>query len=352
MRKRTGNQLTENEISVGPGRTCTTVVIVRTRNNRARHGARPLPHIARVPAFAAGTVPRLFLISQRSTSRHAAEGTATETAIAIPNARRLHDRFASCGTALLGYSAAGGTIRMRLVHLILALMLFPAVATAQYEVAPEGLAVTTRSLGEVAVEVRRTGRVARAAEDPTRSGGPRMSIRVYGGSRQLVGGDVNEAARNSAHATLNSLYEGYFPVEDDDIAAVDSATEFGADIIIHLSRRLGLVGGVGLINSSEECHVEIPARGPNAASEQTSSLTMRSVPARFGLQYSVPLGGRLNLLLEGGKVVELMYSPGYPVLVVGEGTRTMDRYGPFRDEKDASVGLSGLRYTGGLRVSF
>ena len=179
-----------------------------------------------------------------------------------------------------------------------------------------------------------------------------MSIRVYGGSRQLVGGDVNEAARNSAHATLNSLYEGYFPVEDDDIAAVDSATEFGADIIIHLSRRLGLVGGVGLINSSEECHVEIPARGPNAASEQTSSLTMRSVPARFGLQYSVPLGGRLNLLLEGGKVVELMYSPGYPVLVVGEGTRTMDRYGPFRDEKDASVGLSGLRYTGGLRVSF
>ena len=45
-------------------------------------------------------------------------------------------------------------------------------------------------------------------------------------------------------------------------------------------------------------------------------------------------------------------TPGGLLLVVGEGTRTMDRYGPFTAEKEARVGLGGLRYTGGLRVSF
>ena len=326
---------------------------------------------------------------------------------------------------------------MTLPRLLLALMLLTATAAAQDKDTGEGLVIAPRSVSEGAAVVRRAGLAAQAAEGTPLSRRPHVDVRLYGGWRQLWGGDVNEGVANSTILTVSSLNEGYYPLEDDEVAAIDRGTEFGADVVIRLTPRFGLVGGVGWIESSEERLVEIPARGPLRASEQTSSLELRSVPARFGVQYSYPLGRRLSLLLEGGaglyftrlrwsdravwdgtrithlqsetsgydlglhggialdiglsdrfglmvgvqgihadigglegfregtytyrpptrddgtlKVVHFEGSPDFPILVVGAGTRTMDRYGGFADEEEASVGLGGLRYTGGLRISF
>lgn len=324
-----------------------------------------------------------------------------------------------------------------LPRLLVALMLCPAVGAAQDNRAPEGLDLARRALSPISDPAVESGRGAQSAARPSRTHEPSVSVRVYGGWSQLMGGDVNEAVTNSQLLTVGSLNEGYFPLEDDQVAAVDRAVEYGADVVIHLTPRLGLVGGVGWIESAEERLVEVPARGPLRASEQTSSLKLRSVPARVGLQYGFPLGQRLRLLVEGGaglyftrfqwsdravwdgrrithlqsetsghdfgfhggvsldiglsgrfglvvgvqgayanigglkglregtytyrpptrddgklKVGYFGDSADFPVLVVGEGTRTMDRYGRFADEKEASVGLGGLRYTGALRFSF
>ena len=274
-----------------------------------------------------------------------------------------------------------------------------------------------------------------AAEDPPPTGGPTVSVRVYGGWRQLVGGDVNQAIENSTRATLANFY---FHPDDVDPAANEQGVEYGADLVFHLTPRVGLVAGIGLIESESESVIEIPSTRVLPPAGTTTALHIRAVPVRFGVQYAYPLGRRLRLLLEGGgglyftrlqwsdrtevyeraritdlrsqtsgfdyglhggisldvglterfglvvgvqgayanigglegfregtysyapptrddgtlKVVELKYSPGFPLLVVGDGTRTMDRFGQFADEREAGVGLGGLRYTGGLRISF
>ena len=268
---------------------------------------------------------------------------------------------------------------------------------------------------------------------------PRMSIRVYGALRQLWGGDVNQGVKYAALLVATNLYRGRYPLKDGDVAEISVGKEYGADLVFHLTPRLGLVGGVGLIDSYSVGQIEIPRASFRRASGQITSLGLRAVPVRFGAQYAIPLGRRRSLIVDGGaglyftrlqwsdraevyefqrithlrsetsgsgfglhggvsldiglsdrmglvvgvqgvhanigglegfregtytyipagtrddgtlQIVEFLYEPEWSTLVVGEGTRTMDRYGPFGAKKEARVGLGGLRYTGGLRVSF
>ena len=190
---------------------------------------------------------------------------------------------------------------MTLPRVLVALMLLPATAAAQHDGAREGLVITPRGFGEEVAESRHTGRLAQAAEDAPRTDGPNVSVHVYGGWRQLWGGDVNEAAANTFQRGLSLWYEALVPLQDGDAPAIRRGPEYGADVTVHLTPRFGLVGGVGWIESSSTGRlIEVPHSTLLWPMRQSDDLTMRSVPVRFGARYTHPISRRLSLVADGG----------------------------------------------------
>ena len=342
---------------------------------------------------------------------------------------------------------------MTLPRVLVALMLLPAPAAAQQDGAREGLVITPGGFGEEVAESRHTGHLAQTADDAPRTDGPNVSVRVYGGWRQLWGGDVNEAVANLLQLQVSLRYEELVPLQDGDAPAIRHGPEYGVDVTVHLTSRFGLVGGVGWIESSSTGRlIETPHSTALWPSRQSADLTMRSVPVRFGAQYTHPISRRLSLVVDGGAglyftnlqwsgraevdfilpksrsgefisdvrgydigfhggasldvsvsdriglvlgvqgvhaniggldghrdttsisydflegreirqtvkqdgtlgVFELDDSPITPILgLVEDEPFLVDRFGPIiRSVKEASIGLGGLRYTVGLRVSF
>ena len=190
---------------------------------------------------------------------------------------------------------------MTLPRLLVALILLPAPAAAQQDGAREGRVIAPQWLGAEVAESRHTGRLAQAADDAPRTDGPNVSVHVYGGWRQLRGGDVNEAAANTSQVTVSRRYRGLVPLQDGDAPAIRRGPEYGADVTVHLTPRFGLVGGVGWIESSSTGRlIETPHSLGLSPSRSSADLTMRSVPVRFGAQYIHPIGRRLSLVVDGG----------------------------------------------------
>ena len=191
---------------------------------------------------------------------------------------------------------------MALTRLIIALLLLTATAAAQDEGTLEGFEITPRAVAQGAAESRPISPVAQTAEDPPRIGGPRVSVRLYGGWRHFWGGDVNEAAANSLQLRINSLYEGDVQLQDGDAPAIRRGPEYGADVTVHLTPRFGLVGGVGWIESSSAGRlIETPPQSTALRPSRSSAdLTLLSVPVRFGAQYTYPISRRLSLVVDGG----------------------------------------------------
>lgn len=107
-------------------------------------------------------------------------------------------------------------------------------------------------------------------------------IRVYGGWRRLRGGDVNQGVRNSALLTASNLYSGTYPLKDGDVAELNRGTEYGADLVFHLTPRLGLVVGAGRIESFSEGQIEIRSWSSERARARwtaTGRLGPRRTPA-------------------------------------------------------------------------
>ena len=133
-----------------------------------------------------------------------------------------------------------------------------------------------------------------------------LSVRTYGGWRQLQGGDINDAV-----ATLAGVLEAGVAQRAStlaggggNVAALRRGSEYGADVIVHVTPRIGLVGGVGWTKSTSEGVLDtLPARqwyaeGPLLS--QRTTLLVRAVPVRFGVQYAYPVGRRVGVVLEGG----------------------------------------------------
>ena len=342
---------------------------------------------------------------------------------------------------------------MTLTRLIVALVLLTAPAAAQDQGTLEGLEMTSRAVAQGAAEPRHISLVTQTAEDPPRIGGPRVSVRLHGGWRQLLGGDVNGAVANTSRFTVIRLYEYQEDVElqDGDAPALRPGPEYGADVTVHLTPRFGLVGGVGWIERSSAGRlIETPQSTALWPSRTSADLTLVSVPVRFGAQYTYPISRRLSLVVDGGaglyftnlqwsqrgeidflypksttfesisdvhgydvgfhggvsfdvsvsdrmglvfgvqgvhaniggldgiatthftglnvfefreveetveqdgtlRVVELNYTTATPILAFAEDEQTLvDEFGAI-SVKEASVGLGGLRYTVGLRISF
>ena len=284
-------------------------------------------------------------------------------------------------------------------------------------------------------------------------GARRMDVRMYGGLRQLWGGDVNEAVARELRSNVSDFgrfHDVVVSVDEDAAPAARSGGEYGADLVFHLNPRVGLVGGIGWLQSSSVGRAaERPGSGFQYPSRASANLDLRAVALRLGAQYTYPAGRRLGLHVDGGIGVyrsrirwsqrvelDLAVPPiasewstnvlGYGLgfhagfaadlslterigVIVGvrgvradvdglEGVResayegfrgyTLSRresgtlgilefsnrqigpflgfvekfledepswveaLGPIRDIREAAAGLSGLRYTGGLRVSF
>ena len=150
--------------------------------------------------------------------------------------------------------------------------------------------------------------VQRAVGLPDR-GGRGLSVRAYGGWRQLRGGDINDTVAAFAHILSTSA--STLPGGGGDVAATRRGSEVGADVIVHVTLRIGLVGGIGWIASASEGALETPLRHEPSGFLQSTALRVRAIPVRFGVQYTYPVGRRVGVTLEGGAGVyfsRLQYS--------------------------------------------
>ena len=139
--------------------------------------------------------------------------------------------------------------------------------------------------------------VQRAVASPERVG-RRLSVRAHGGWRMFRGGNINDTVAAFAQrweSTIRTL-----PGGGGDVAATRRGREIGADVIVHVTPRIGLVGGIGWITSDSEGLLETPLEFTFFPILQSSELHVRAVPVRFGVQYTYPVGRRVGVTLEGG----------------------------------------------------
>ena len=76
--------------------------------------------------------------------------------------------------------------------------------------------------------------------------------------------------------------------------------EYGVDVVVPLTPRFSLLGGVGWLESSGDGLIETPRSAAPFSGRSSASLQLRAVPLRLGIQHSFPLSRRLSLLLDGG----------------------------------------------------
>ena len=284
-----------------------------------------------------------------------------------------------------------------------------------------------------AERVHRAARPAVSSSDPDRR---RVSVRLTGALGELRGGDVNDgvafwSATFERH--LANEVVGLQAGDGGEPAALRRGTEIGADIIVHLTRRVAMVGGVGRLNASSEGAIEhaVVYGRRRGMTRNATTLRVSGFPLRLGAQYSTSVGRGVRLAVEGGAGLYFtrlswlhaldvdgrlstwvsetrghdlgwhggvwldvglsdrfglvlgveavradigglqgvregtfsyrsstrddgaltMAGPDPPqFLIVGQGSWVNERYGPITPVREATVGLSGLRFRGGLRV--
>ena len=150
------------------------------------------------------------------------------------------------------------------------------------------------------------GHGEQGAAAPPGTGRYQVSVRVYGGWRGLWGGDVNEGVADTMQWHVTRLVGAGVTVREvmqevgGGVPALQRGTEVGADVIVNLTPRVGLVGGVGRIESASEGMILAPELSLWWPSRQSMTLQLQAVPVRFGAQYTYPLGSRVRLQVEGG----------------------------------------------------
>ena len=133
----------------------------------------------------------------------------------------------------------------------------------------------------------------------------RVSVRLTGGLRWLHGGDVNDGVADWSQAfesLLGNEVVGLQPGDGGGVAALRRGAGFDVDVIVQLTPRVAIVGGVGLVEGTSDGTIENPVvyGGFRSATRNSTSLRVRAIPMRFGGQYRLPLGHRASLALEGG----------------------------------------------------
>ena len=133
---------------------------------------------------------------------------------------------------------------------------------------------------------------------PRLDGSP-LSIRLWGGMNYLLAKDVNDGnkGRNGA-ISYNARITGY--VASGQTKPIQIGNEFGGDLIIYFTPRIGLGFGAGYVRGREDSEITF-SRGTYLLT-MTSKPDMTAIPLRAGLFLNLPLGGRayFNLNLGAG----------------------------------------------------
>ena len=122
----------------------------------------------------------------------------------------------------------------------------------------------------------------------------------------LWGGDVDEGVADTMQWHMTELVGAGVTVREimqevgGGVPALQRGTEVGADVIVNLTPRVGLVGGVGRIESASEGMILTPGLSFSWPARQSMTLQLQAVPVRFGAQYTYPLGSRVRLQVEDG----------------------------------------------------
>ena len=79
----------------------------------------------------------------------------------------------------------------------------------------------------------------------------RVSLRLYGGATYLTGGDINEGVRGQ-NELLTTILNNEFVVDvQGEVEPVHWGVEYGGDVIIHLTPRLGIGVGVSRLEATQ-----------------------------------------------------------------------------------------------------
>ena len=133
----------------------------------------------------------------------------------------------------------------------------------------------------------------------------RVNIRLTGGFGTLGGGDVNDGVAlwaESFESLLANEVVGLQAKGWGGVAALAWGTELGGDVTVGLTQSLAIVGSIGRLDAASEGAIEhdVIYERVRGTTRNSTSLGLRTVPLRIGLQYSNPIGERLSFAVEGG----------------------------------------------------
>ena len=143
------------------------------------------------------------------------------------------------------------------------------------------------------------------AAEPNAGAVRASSIRIFGGLRWLGGGDVNDGVAlwsQTFESLLHNEVVGLQAGDGGEVAALRQGGEFGVDVIVHRTSRVAIVGGVGVIESSSAGTIEnaVVYSRFRGVTRNSTNLRARAILVRLAAQYSIPLGQRVSLSVEGG----------------------------------------------------
>lgn len=126
----------------------------------------------------------------------------------------------------------------------------------------------------------------------------RVSLRLYGGATYLTGGDINEGVRGQ-NELLTTILNNEFVVDvQGEVEPVHWGVEYGGDVIIHLTPRLGIGVGVSRLEATQTSEIVAPDRRFSFLEFQIPNrVEVRAVPIRLGVFYTLPASRRLNVVL-------------------------------------------------------
>jgi hypothetical protein len=175
-----------------------------------------------------------------------------------------------------------------------------------------------------------------------RAEGSRVGIRLWGGLNYLLARDVNDG-NNGRNDLIRSAAEFSGWSVSGETNPIRMGYDFGGDLIINLTARIGLGIGAGYLQGTKESEI--------AFTKGTYNLTMTSkpdiwaIPLRAGLFLNLPMGERayFNLNIGAGYYIS-KYSYTWKIEGIG--------YWDDIDKINYKVSASGFGYHGGIGLEF
>jgi hypothetical protein len=125
----------------------------------------------------------------------------------------------------------------------------------------------------------------------------RFSLKLYGGYNYMSAGDVNEGSDFYYELVEAYVAEGFGAVTGG-YSPLHGGYEFGADLIYQITPAVGIGLGAGYVRSSADSLATFSDE--DISVDLVGETMLSAVPIRFGLFFTAPLGGKLDLIANAG----------------------------------------------------